>query len=65
LPVEAEVGKITSMSTHGHADDLCQFLDCPQKDEVKAIFLVHGEHETQKRFAERLNRKGFEQVTIP
>lgn len=65
LPVEAEIGKIASMSAHGDADDLCQFLDCQEKDAVKNIFLVHGENEVQKRFAERLNRKGFETVTIP
>ena len=65
LPVEAEIGRIASMSAHGDADDLCQFLDCQDKDQLKTIFLVHGEHSVQKSFAERLNRKGYNRVEIP
>jgi metallo-beta-lactamase family protein len=65
FPVEAEIGKIASMSAHGDADDLLQFLQCQDIDVVKTVFLVHGEQEVQKRFSERLNRKGFNNVVIP
>ena len=65
LPVEAEIGKIASFSAHGDADDLCMWLDCQDKSTIKQIFLVHGEHETQKAFAARLERKEFKEIIIP
>jgi metallo-beta-lactamase family protein len=63
--VNAEVGQLKSLSAHGDYDDLLQFLSGQNAEKVKKVFLVHGEHEVQKDFAERLNRKGFEQVEIP
>jgi metallo-beta-lactamase family protein len=65
LKVAAEIGKIAGMSAHGDADDLVQFLSCQDADKVKAVFLVHGEYEVQKRFADRLGIKGFKNVQIP
>jgi metallo-beta-lactamase family protein len=65
IPVNAEVGKIASFSAHGDADDLCMWLDCQDKSKLKQIFLVHGEYETQKSFAARLERKEYKQVIIP
>ncbi len=64
-PVSVEVGKLASLSAHGDADDLCRFLGCQDGEKIKKIFLVHGEHEVQLAFAERLQRKGFEQIAIP
>jgi metallo-beta-lactamase family protein len=65
FPVEAEIGKIASMSAHGDADDLLQFLQCQETEAVRSIFLVHGEQEVQKQFSERLNRKGYNNILIP
>ncbi len=63
--VRAEVGSMRSMSAHGDYDDLCQFLSCQNHDQVKKLFLVHGEYEVQQDFAKRLERKGFKDVEIP
>lgn len=63
--VIAEVGQMKSMSAHGDYDDLTRFVSCQDAEKVKKIFLVHGEYDVQKDFAERLQRKGFENVLIP
>jgi metallo-beta-lactamase family protein len=63
--VVAEIGALKSMSAHGDMDDLCQFLSCQEADKVKTVYLVHGEYEVQKKFVNRLERKGFSNIQIP
>jgi metallo-beta-lactamase family protein len=63
--VKAEIGQVQGMSAHGDTDDLTRFISNQDPAKVKAIFLVHGEHSTQKIFAGRLELKGFTQVIIP
>ena len=63
--VKAEVQVIKSMSAHGDYEDLLHFLACQDPKDVKKLFLVHGEYDTQQKFAERLKEKGFENVEIP
>lgn len=63
--VHAEVGAIRSMSAHGDYDDLSQFLACQDPRAVKKLFLVHGEYDVQQAFRDRLQKKGFQDVTIP
>lgn len=63
--VKCEIDALASMSAHGDADDLVNFISCQDMDAVKNIFLVHGEFKTQELFAERLLRKGYPKVTIP
>jgi len=63
--VIAEVGQVKSMSAHGDYDDLCQFIACQDPKQVKALFLVHGEYDVQQEFAERLRKKGYNNVIIP
>ncbi len=63
--VVAEIGSLRSMSAHGDYDDLCQFISCQNVQEIKSLFLVHGEYDVQQDFAIRLNRKGFKDVEIP
>ncbi len=63
--VMAEIDQVQGMSAHGDTDDLCKFLDCQNVDEIKQVFLVHGEFKEQQEFAARLERKGFKNVTIP
>lgn len=63
--VKAGVQVIKSMSAHGDYEDLLHFLQCQDPKEVKKIFLVHGEYETQQAFARKLNEKGFIDVEIP
>lgn len=63
--VKARIESIRSMSAHADYDDLCQFLACQNKDEVKTIFIVHGEYDVQIEFQNRLRKKGFHDVDIP
>jgi metallo-beta-lactamase family protein len=63
--VHAEVGSIRSMSAHGDYEDLSQWLACQDKQQVKKLFLVHGEYEVQQNFKQRLIKKGFTDVDIP
>jgi metallo-beta-lactamase family protein len=63
--VKAEVQVIKSMSAHGDYEDLLHFLSCQNPDKVKKLFLVHGEYDTQQKFAEHLKEKGFTNVEIP
>ncbi len=63
--VNAEIGSIRSMSAHGDYEDLSQWLACQDKQQVKTLFLVHGEYGVQQDFRNRLVRKGFASVEIP
>lgn len=62
--VKAEIGSMTSMSAHGDYDDLCEFISNQDEHKIKKLFLVHGEYDVQRDFAEKLVQKGFE-VEIP
>ena len=63
--VHAEIGSIRSMSAHGDYEDLSQWLASQDPQQVKQLFLVHGEYEVQQEFSRRLVRKGFADVLIP
>jgi metallo-beta-lactamase family protein len=63
--VIAEVRSIASMSAHGDYEDLLHFLDCQDPEQIKQLFLVHGEYDVQQRFAQRLKDSGFKHVAIP
>jgi metallo-beta-lactamase family protein len=63
--VNAEVGAIRSMSAHGDYNDLSQWLACQDQQQVKKLFLVHGEYQVQQDFQQRLIKKGYRDVEIP
>ena len=63
--VRAEVGAIRSMSAHGDYEDLSQWLACQDPQEIKKLFLVHGEYEVQQIFRNWLIKKGISDVEIP
>lgn len=63
--VKANVGVIESLSAHGDYEGLSQWLSCQSPKLVKKVFLVHGEYEVQQQFANRLLKKGFDDVLIP
>jgi metallo-beta-lactamase family protein len=63
--VLADVEALGSMSAHGDYEDLLRWLDCQDPEKVQAVYLVHGEYQTQQAFRERLLRKGFKNVVIP
>lgn len=63
--VTAEVGVMRSMSAHGDYNDLSQFLACQNPQQVKMLFIVHGEENVQLDFQQRLIKKGFKDVQVP
>jgi len=63
--VRAEIRIIDSYSAHGDRDEMLRWLECQKKNEVKKIFLVHGELKTQENFLQTLVSKGFNNVHIP
>jgi metallo-beta-lactamase family protein len=63
--VHAEVGSIRSMSAHGDFNDLSQFLSCQDPNQLKGIFVVHGEYDVQHGFRDRLIEKGYRHIEIP
>lgn len=65
FPVNAKIAVIESLSAHGDYDDMSQWLACQDPQQVRKVFLVHGEYNVQQTFAERLRRKGFKDIEIP
>ncbi|MDF3078052.1 MAG: fold metallo-hydrolase [Sphingobacteriaceae bacterium] len=65
FPVRAEVRSIKSMSAHGDYEDLLRFASCQDPEQVKAVFLVHGEYDVQLKFKEKLSVVGFKRIEIP
>nr|WP_294898637.1 MBL fold metallo-hydrolase [uncultured Pedobacter sp.] len=63
--VNANIASLQSMSAHGDKSDLIQFLNGQDKTELKKIFLVHGEFDTQNNFKTELHKRGYANVEIP
>jgi metallo-beta-lactamase family protein len=63
--VKAEVKKIESFSGHGDYQEMIGFLDCQDKSALEKTFIVHGEYETQKKYASSLLNEGYKNIEIP
>lgn len=63
--VEARIEKIEGYSAHADKTDLLEFLNQLNQNELKQIFLVHGETETCEVFQSILIKKGFQNVIVP
>jgi metallo-beta-lactamase family protein len=63
--VKADIAVLDSMSAHADYNDLCQYLSCQDAQEVKRVFIVHGEPDVQVEFKRRLIKKGFLDIEIP
>lgn len=63
--VRAEIRKIDSFSGHGDYREMISFLGCQDKSAVEKTFVVHGEYETQKKYAASLKSEGYNNVEIP
>lgn len=64
-PVNADIKKIESFSGHADYKEMISFLECQEKTAVEKTFLVHGEYETQKKYALELESQGFKNLEIP
>jgi metallo-beta-lactamase family protein len=63
--VNAHVEYIRSFSGHGDYKEMIKFLDCQDKNQVKNIFLVHGDIDAQHAFSDRLREVGYQNIEIP
>lgn len=63
--VVADIRRIHSMSAHGDAKDLIQYVTSSNIYSLKKVFLVHGELDTMMTFREKLQRIGIKDVEIP
>lgn len=63
--VRAGIYKLESYSGHGDYNEMADFLSCQDKSKLRKIFLVHGEYETQLKYKEFLESKGFNNIIIP
>ena len=63
--VKADIKVINSMSAHADYNDLRQYLSCQNPNDVKRVFIVHGEPAVQTEFKRRLMKKGYEDIEIP
>lgn len=62
--VRADVVIMDSFSAHGDKNEMYDFI-VNNKTNIKRLFLVHGEPETQKSFKYFLKDKGFTNIEIP
>ncbi len=63
--VNAKIDRLDALSGHGDYKEMCEFISCQNKKEVKKIFLVHGEIEAQKHYKQYLMQNGFSNIEIP
>jgi metallo-beta-lactamase family protein len=63
--VKADVKKIESYSGHGDYKEMISFLSCQDKSALEKTFIVHGEYETQKKYASSLMNEGYKNIEIP
>jgi metallo-beta-lactamase family protein len=63
--VKADIRILESYSAHGDYNEMMVFLSCQDKKKLKKIFLVHGEHEVQVSYREKLIFNRFEHIEIP
>ena len=64
-PVRAEIFRIDSYSGHGDYNEMIDFLNCQNKNNIKRTFIVHGEYEAQQAYKEHLENDGFSNIEIP
>lgn len=63
--VRADVVIMDSYSAHGNYKEMIRYLSCQDKKQIKQLFLVHGEYETQLNYKEKLINEGFKHIIIP
>lgn len=64
-PVKARIEKIEAFSGHGDYKEMYKFISCQNPQNIKKVFLVHGEYEAQTFYANYLKQNGFNNIEIP
>ena len=63
--VRAEVILMNEYSAHGDFSDLVRFLHCQDKEQIKKLYLVHGEERVMEKFKKDLEDMGYKNIEIP
>ncbi len=63
--LRADVYRIDAFSGHGDYEEMRQYLQCQRKNEVKKVFLVHGDSDALAAYQKVLERDGFAKVVVP
>lgn len=63
--VKADIVIMDAYSAHGDYKEMLSYLSCQNKKEIKKLFLVHGEYETQLNWKEKLLDEGYRHIAIP
>ncbi|MHB9054619.1 MAG: MBL fold metallo-hydrolase [Paludibacteraceae bacterium] len=63
--INARIDKIEALSGHADYNEMKSFISCQNKSSLKKLFLVHGEYDVQKFYADILKRDGFHDIEIP
>ena len=63
--VRANLRSIQSYSGHADYNELLRYLGSQNPENVKKIFIIHGEEGARAAFAEQLAKTGYNNVAIP
>jgi metallo-beta-lactamase family protein len=63
--VKSRVEVMNSYSAHGDYIEMLDYLSCQKKEQVKKVFLVHGEYDVQVEWQDKLLKSGFNNIEIP
>lgn len=63
--VHSKVVVLNSFSAHADRDELLEYFDKFNRDQMQKIFLVHGEIDQQEAFKDGLRNLNFKDIEIP
>lgn len=63
--VKADVTVLESYSAHGDYNENIFYLSCLDKKQLKKVFLVHGEYQTQLHYKKILEQNLYTNIEIP
>jgi len=63
--VNADIERIEAFSGHGDYNEMLDYLSCQDKQQLKKVFLVHGDAEAQTFYKGVMEKAGFTNVEIP
>jgi metallo-beta-lactamase family protein len=64
VQVNAKIVIMDSFSAHGDYNEMIHYLRSQQKDKLRKLFLVHGDHDALDSFKGKLEQEGYEDVHI-
>ncbi len=65
IPVNASIYSVDAWSAHADKDEIIEYLSCQDPQQVKKLFLVHGEPEAQQNLRRELMARGYNEIVIP